>query len=86
MEKDYMVKLTKEQVEELMELLDDYLEYGWDGYDTMRSTWNAIFHRMKADDDTLPLYAVAYDKESKKHVVIDVEKKSKNIYELGFKA
>lgn len=86
MEKDYMVKLTKEQVEELMELLDDYLEYEWDGYGTMRGTWNAIFHRMKADDDSLPLYAVAYDKERKKHVVIDVEKNSKNIYELGFKA
>ena len=86
MEKEYMVKLTKEQVKELMELLDDYLEYEWDGYGTMRDTWNAIFHRMKADDNSLPLYAVAYDKESKKHVVIDVEKNSKNIYELGFKA
>lgn len=86
MEKDCMVKLTKGQVEQLLGLLDDYIEYGWDGYDTMRGTWNAIFHRMKADDDSIPLYAVAYDKERKKHVVIDVEKNSKNIYELGFKA
>lgn len=86
MENEYMVKLTKKQVEELVELLDDYLTFKWDGYDTMRSTWNAIFHRMKVDDDSIPLYAVAYDKESKKHVVIDVEKNSKNIYELGFKA
>ena len=86
MKDEYMVKLTKKQVKELIEMLDDYLEYKWDGYNEVRSTWNAIFHRMKADDDSIPLYAVAYDKERKKHVVIDVEKNSKNIYELGFKA
>lgn len=86
MKDEYMVKLTKKQVEELVELLDDYLTFKWDGYGTMRSTWNAIFHRMKVDDDSLPLYAIKYDKEKNKHVVVDVEKNSKNIYELGFKA
>ena len=74
MENEYMVKLTKKQVEELVELLDEYLTFKWDGYDTMRSTWNAIFHRMKVDDDSLPLYAIKYDKEKNKHVVIDVDK------------
>ena len=74
MKDEYMVKLTKKQVEELVELLDDYLTFKWDGYDTMRSTWNAIFHRMKVDDDSLPLYAIKYDKEKNKHVVIDVDK------------
>lgn len=74
MKDEYMVKLTKKQVEELVELLDDYLTFKWDGYDAMRSTWNAIFHRMKVDDDSLPLYAIKYDKEKNKHVVIDVDK------------
>ena len=74
MKDEYMVKLTKKQVEELVELLDDYLTFKWDGCDAMRSTWNAIFHRMKVDDDSLPLYAIKYDKEKNKHVVIDVDK------------
>ena len=74
MKDEYMVKLTKKQVEELVELLDDYLTFKWDGYDTMRSTWNAIFHRMKVDDDSLPLYAIRYDEQRKKHIVVDVEK------------
>ena len=72
MKDEYMVKLTKKQVNQLMELLDEYVEYKWDGYDTMRSTWNCIFHRMKADDDSLPLYAIKFDKESKKHVVVEI--------------
>lgn len=74
MKEEYMVKLTKKQVEDLVELLDEYLTFKWDGYDTMRSTWNTIFHRMKVDDDSLPLYAIKYDKEKNKHVVIDVDK------------
>lgn len=74
MKDEYMVKLTKKQVEELVELLDDYLTFKWDGYDAMRSTWNAIFHRMKVDDDSLPLYAIKYNEKKKKHVVVDVEK------------
>ena len=74
MKDDYMVKLSKKQVEQLVELLDEYLTFKWDGYDVMRSTWNAIFHRMKVDDDSLPLYAIGFDKKKNKHVVVDVEK------------
>lgn len=74
MKDDYMVKLSKKQVEQLVGLLDDYLTFKWDGYDAMRSTWNAIFHRMKVDDVSLPLYAIKFDKEKNKHVVVDVEK------------
>lgn len=74
MKDDYMVKLSKKQVEQLVELLDEYLTFKWDGYDAMRNTWNAIFHRMKVDDDSLPLYAIKFDKEKNKHVVVDVEK------------
>lgn len=79
MENEYMVKLTKKQVKQLIELLDDYIEFKWDGYDTMRSTWQAIFHRMKADDDSLPLYAIMFDKEKNKHVVVDVENNYKEV-------
>ena len=81
MKDEYMVKLKKKQVDELMELLDDYLEYKWDGYNEVRSTWNAIFHRMKVDDDSLPLYAIMYDEGRKRHVVVDVEKYHKNSFE-----
>jgi hypothetical protein len=72
MEKEYMVKLTKEQVDKLMGFLDDYIEFKWDGYETMRSTWNCIFHRMKVDDDSLPLYAIKYDEQKKKHVIVEI--------------
>lgn len=71
MKDDYMVMLSKKQVEQLVGLLDDYLEYGYDGYGAVRSTWDAIFHRMKVDDDSLPLYKVAYDGEHKKHFVLE---------------
>lgn len=81
MKDEYMVKLTKKQVKELIEMLDDYLEYKWDGYNEVRSTWNAIFHRMKVDDDSLPLYAIMYDEGRKRHVVVDVEKSCKNSFE-----
>lgn len=72
MEKEYMVKLTEEQVDKLMGILDDYIEFKWDGYDTMRSAWNCIFHRMKVDDDSIPLYAIKYDEQKKKHVVVEI--------------
>lgn len=72
MEKEYMVKLTKEQVDKLIEILDDYYEFKWDGYDAMRNTWNCIFHRMKVDDDSYPLCAIKYDKQKKKHVVVEI--------------
>lgn len=38
MKDDYMVKLSKKQVEQLVVLLDEYLTFKWDGYDAMRST------------------------------------------------
>lgn len=79
MENEYMVKLTKKQVKQLLELLDDYLEFKWDGYGTMRSTWQAIFHRMKADDDSLPLYSIMYDEKKNQHVVVDVENNYKEV-------
>ena len=72
MEKEYMVKLTKEQVDNMIEILDDYYELKLDGYGTMRGTWNSIFHRMKVDDDSLPLYAIKYDEQKKKHVVVEI--------------
>lgn len=72
MGKEYMVKLTKEQVDNMIEILDDYYELKLDGYGTMRGTWNCIFHRMKVDDDSLPLYAIKYDEQKKKHVVVEI--------------
>jgi hypothetical protein len=36
---------------------------------------------MKADDDSLPLYAIMYDEGRKRHVVVDVEKHYKNSFE-----
>lgn len=75
MEKEYMVKLTRKQVNKLIEILDDELEYRWGGnlcYSRMRSMWDGIFHRMKADDDSFPLYAIKFDKEKNKHVVVEI--------------
>ena len=72
MNNDYMVKLTNEQVDQLMGVLDDYIEFKWDGYGSVRGTWNSIFHRMKVDDDFMPLYAIKYDEQKKKHVVVEI--------------